>query len=102
MKLSLNRICFFLVFALSVFSTHAELPPFWNSVSQIKAILDYRPLGEKIFGPIQSVERISPLTYKISTLNCMAQVLLKKTQREGMIGPSQYQVESIRNVHCHH
>ncbi|HEY8271617.1 MAG TPA: hypothetical protein VIG33_12070 [Pseudobdellovibrionaceae bacterium] len=91
------------VFALStlLFATHsfAVLPPYWDSVRQIEAVIHSTELSGKIHGPITNIKNISNLTYEVSTQSCRATVVLD-IKAPTQPGAASYSVKLVSEAIC--
>ena len=77
----------------------AALPPYWDSVRQIEAVLGSRLVAGKIHGAIKAVVKAQGLTYVVRTDRCVAKVALEAHAPQGM-GPTTYSVETVLESAC--
>ncbi|MCB9957640.1 MAG: hypothetical protein H6843_03405 [Rhodospirillaceae bacterium] len=86
---------------LAVFCANglAALPPYWDSVRQVEAILASQDLGAQVHGAITSIRALRDLTFEVETTACRATVVLEAIPPDGP-GATSYTVETVMNVIC--
>lgn len=76
----------------------AALPPYWDSVRKITAVMN-SDVSKKVAGSINSIQQVGDLTYVIGTRFCQATVTLE-AHHPGRPGATSYTLKSIDKVHC--
>ena len=87
------------VLAAVTASSVAALPPYWDSVRQIQAILDSEERGARVHGAITSIRSLRDLTFQVETRSCQATVVLEAIPPDGP-GATSYVVETVMDVVC--
>ena len=87
--------------ALFFFSCQAfgALPPYWDSLRRVHAVLDSSKLAKVVYGAIESIVAEENLSYTVKTSQCEARVWLKAETPKNP-GPSSYSVDKISDVMC--
>ena len=88
-----------IAFLASSASAFAALPPYWDSVKRIEAVINSPVVAARLVGPIVSIRVAQGLTYDIASVNCTARVTLK-AHPPGRPGPTTYTVQSVSRVVC--
>jgi hypothetical protein len=91
-------------FALSLLvvgsQAFAALPPYWDSARQIETAMSLTDdVAARMAGPIVSVTKTAPLTYKVVTESCSATVTLD-VKPSMVIGPAEYEVSGVTGFSC--
>ncbi|MGZ3693008.1 MAG: hypothetical protein ACXWQO_02155 [Bdellovibrionota bacterium] len=77
---------------------HAALPPYWDSVRRIDAVMN-SAVSAKLSGAITQVKSLGNLKFEVDTDFCDAKVTLKAIP-PGRPGPTSYELQSIDSVVC--
>lgn len=98
MKLAIAIVSLFTVSAFAAGPEIGMTPPYWDSVSRIKTVLeaDGLDLGEQI----TNIKAINDLKFEVSSDSCVQTVTLKVHPSNGLIGPAAYGIKSVSRVSC--
>jgi hypothetical protein len=80
-------------------SANAAIPPYWDSVNQIEAVLKSSEVYGKLFGAITSVKSLGNYAYQVNTNFCQGTVTLE-VHPPSAPGANSYTFKSISDVVC--
>lgn len=84
--------------ALFASSAQAALPPYWDSVKRIEAVLN-SDFASYLHGAVMSVNDLGNLRYQVVTSSCAAYFTLRVVP-SNKIGPTKYEVASLDETTC--
>jgi hypothetical protein len=94
------KIIFALIISALTSSAFAALPPYWDKVMQMQAVMNSREVENRIEEEIRVIEDLGNYTFRVSSRSCVTRVQLEAHSPRNVIGPITYTVKSVDVATC--